>query len=629
MRRLLPAALLFLTCLVTTSSFGQGSGYQYIVSNQAPGNLVRVIPNAAMVVCGFPATGGPPCTNLASTFTDPTLGTACGPTAQIVPPGTTTCSATADSAGNFGFFAASGTYTYYFQNGSVWQGPFTVTLGGTGGGGGGGGGGVADPGSNGIMKRIALNTTAIVNVNDLLGLFAGPVNSGCFLRGDGACQAPPGSGVTSSSTSPGPIAAYFGAAPSTQVQSDPNCTTDFSGHFNCVGLSASVISATSTGANGPIYPNAAGGTTSGLLAKLVSGQVVTATTSDTAIPVFVVMPTITNGPTTICAAGTTGNACIATSGQVTAQADAGGSTANHFAIASASIAGRVADGGATLPAGPACVVGVWAATVAGNGTGAINADPFCYGSGTGVADPGGNGYMVRTSANVSVARTFTAGTGLSVSNADGTAGNTGYSVDGTVWTNSSVNSATTNKTMDAEGTGNVLTRPFYVEFEPGCNNATASSGSFDVPTSGAATFTCFGTTTTQGAANFVISVTTTVVGHFTLPQGWTGNMDVRLIWFGSTSSANAVRWSVQTGCVADAEAISTGPSYNTASAANTSYTGTANQRKTTLLSAIAMTNCSAGETMYFQVSRIGGDVGDTYAGTAELVSAQFEGRGTK
>ena len=32
-------------------------------------------------------------------------------------------------------------------------------------------------GSNGIMKRIALNTTAVSNVNDVLGLFAGPINS--------------------------------------------------------------------------------------------------------------------------------------------------------------------------------------------------------------------------------------------------------------------------------------------------------------------------------------------------------------------------------------------------------------------------------------------------------------------
>ena len=44
-----------------------------------------------------------------------------------------------------------------------------------------------------------------------------------------------------------------------------------------------------------------------------------------------------------------------------------------------------------------------------------------------------------------------------------------------------------------------------MEFIAGCNNATASSGAFDVTTSAAATFTCFGSTTTQGAADYLVS----------------------------------------------------------------------------------------------------------------------------
>jgi len=187
----------------------------------------------------------------------------------------------------------------------------------------------------------------------------------------------------------------------------------------------------------------------------------------------------------------------------------------------------------------------------------------------------------------------------------------------------------TGVTMDAEGASNVLTRPFYLEYEGACNSTVSGPGSFDLPTSAAPTTTCFGTTTTQGVIDFVDASTTTATGHFTLPQGWVGNMDARIFWFANASSANAVRWSVQTGCIADTEAFSTGPSYNTASQSNTAYTGTANQRKTTTLSAIAMTNCAAGETMYFQLSRIGGDAGDTLTATAEVVSVQFEGRSTK
>jgi hypothetical protein len=105
-------------------------------------------------------------------------------------------------------------------------------------------------------------------------------------------------------------------------------------------------------------------------------------------------------------------------------------------------------------------------------------------------------------------------------------------------------------------------------------------------------------------------------------------MDARISWFGGSATANSVRYSLTTGCVADSEAVNTGPSYNAASLLTSTYTGTANQRKTNAFSAIPMTNCSAGEVMYFQLSRLGGDGADTYAATAEVLSLQFEGRTT-
>lgn len=48
--------------------------------------------------------------------------------------------------------------------------------------------------------------------------------------------------------------------------------------------------------------------------------------------------------------------------------------------------------------------------------------------GGGVVDPGGNGYMVRTSNNTTVPRSINVGTGLSVTNPDGVAGNTTISI---------------------------------------------------------------------------------------------------------------------------------------------------------------------------------------------------------
>jgi hypothetical protein len=495
-------------------------------------------------------------------------------------------------------------------------------------GGTGGSTGLGDPSANGIVFRSGLNITRPATFADWSPLLSGAPDASVYARGDGAWAAPPGSGVTSSGTSPGPVAGYFGATPSTQVQPDVSCLTDFSGHLNCLGMSAGVLSATGSGANGPLIANeGTTGTTSGSLAKIVGGFAVLTATGDTAIPMYVVMPTVTNGSTGICAGGTTGNACLATSGQTACLVDAGGGTANHFVINSSTVAGACKDGGATLPPGPVCVVGTFAETIAANGTGLVNAAPACYGSGTGVADPGANGYMVRTSSNVSVARTFSAGTGLTVSNGDGTAGNTQYAVDGTVATASSTNTFT-NKTLNVESTGNVVTRTFYVEFTGGCNGTTSDKGAFDLPTTGAATFTCFGTTTTQGMATFPISVTTTATGHFTLPQGWTGAMDARISWFAPLSSANSVFWSMQSGCVGDGDAMSTGPSYNTASTGGSAYTGTANQRKTATFTNISMTNCAAGETMYFIWKRLGGNAGDTLGATA-YASIQFEGRMTK
>ena len=250
-----------------------------------------------------------------------------------------------------------------------------------------GGGGLADPGSSNVFvfRAGTIDVTRPATGTDLLSsFFTGPFSSACFLRGDLNCVAPPGSGVTASSTSPGPFAAYFGTAPSTQVQPDPNITTDFSGHMTAVGMVASILSATGTGGNGPIYPNANPGTTSGLIAKIVAGQAVTTTTSDTALPVAIVLPTVTNGSSTICAAGNTGNACLAYSGQAACTFDAAGGTANHFVGTSTATAGRCMDLGGVLPVpspGAAiCTVGTLSATTAANASGLVNAAPFCYSS---------------------------------------------------------------------------------------------------------------------------------------------------------------------------------------------------------------------------------------------------------
>jgi hypothetical protein len=116
----------------------------------------------------------------------------------------------------------------------------------------GGGGGLADPGSNGIIKRTALNVTAAALAADAISLWSGTCNASSFLRGDGTCAAPAGSGnTTSTALTTGAIPKASGANAIVNSSIDDGVTT-----ANTVTSSASNgIAAqkfTSTAANGGI-----------------------------------------------------------------------------------------------------------------------------------------------------------------------------------------------------------------------------------------------------------------------------------------------------------------------------------------------------------------------------------------
>jgi hypothetical protein len=118
-------------CGIAQAQTAAGFGPALTATTQIPSNYVRVAPLAPMVVCAWPPTGGTPCTNKITTYTDPSESVSCPASAQVLSPGSTTCQTTSDVFGNFEFFAASpSTVAYYFKVSNTWNGPFVASIGG-------------------------------------------------------------------------------------------------------------------------------------------------------------------------------------------------------------------------------------------------------------------------------------------------------------------------------------------------------------------------------------------------------------------------------------------------------------------------------------------------------------------
>lgn len=101
---------------------------------------------------------------------------------------------------------------------------------------------------------------------------------------------------------------------------------------------------------------------------------------------------------------------------------------------------------ATVIANPNNSGNVAVTTCAG---GALTVNGAAIVPGAGLPDPGVNGYVVRTALNTTTARTFLAGTGLSISNGSGVAGATTYTLANTAVTPGSYTSA--DITVDQQG----------------------------------------------------------------------------------------------------------------------------------------------------------------------------------
>jgi hypothetical protein len=114
-----------------------------------------IVPNAVVQVCNYPA-NAVPCTNLATTYTDATLGTACSTSTQITYAGSNTCVGATDVGGAWGVWLFPGQYewTYTLSDGTS-HGPYpAIVTGLVASTGGGGGSGSFDPGANTQMVYV-------------------------------------------------------------------------------------------------------------------------------------------------------------------------------------------------------------------------------------------------------------------------------------------------------------------------------------------------------------------------------------------------------------------------------------------------------------------------------------------
>ncbi len=179
----------------------------------------------------------------------------------------------------------------------------------------------------------------------------------------------------------------------------------------------------------------------------------------------------------------------------------------------------------------------------------------------------------------------------------------------------------TNKTLDAEGTGNVLTIPERKWLEAAtCNDATAATD-WSLPAAPAkpAAACITGTNTQRGVLDFDDAADENAQTTIRLPADFTGAIDAVIFWQSTATTGNAV-WQVQTICVADAE---TGdPAYNTASTVTDATKGTTNQFNSAALTGITATGCAAGEVLFLKVRRDPAHASDTLGATARLIGVE-------
>ena len=180
----------------------------------------------------------------------------------------------------------------------------------------------------------------------------------------------------------------------------------------------------------------------------------------------------------------------------------------------------------------------------------------------------------------------------------------------------------TNKTLDAEGTGNVISATFKHWLKAGWCQGADPLSAWSVPLVHPAVMSCdTGTNTQKATWDFADGVNAlSIQDNVALPSDFTSTIDVRVKWFTAAIVGDVV-WQVATICVADAETAD--PAFNTASTVTDTAKGTTLQLNDASATSITVTGCAAGETLRLRIFRDADNAGDTMTGDAELLNAQI------